>query len=126
MIAWMKEGKGATPASTGIKGDHLVGDYYVLYNNLFKKEVAHLVEQGIEKEVAEKQAPILLEAQELLRKWEANDDETIQLWKMMNAWVYEGFDVTFKKLGVDFDQFYYESNTYLYGKEVALKGLKNN
>jgi arginyl-tRNA synthetase len=126
MIAWVKEGKGATPASTGIKGDHLVGDYYVLYNNLFKKEVAHLVEQGIEKEVAEKQAPILLEAQELLRKWEANDEETIQLWKMMNAWVYEGFDVTFKKLGVDFDQFYYESNTYLSGKEVALKGLKNN
>jgi len=126
MIAWMKEGKGATPSSTGIKGDHLVGDYYVLYNNLFKKEVAHLVEQGIEKEVAEKQAPILLEAQELLRKWEANDEETIQLWKMMNAWVYEGFDVTFKKLGVDFDQFYYESNTYLSGKEVALNGLKNN
>ena len=126
MIAWVKEGKGATPASTGIKGDHLVGDYYVLYNNLFKKEVAHLVEQGIEKEVAEKQAPILLEAQELLRKWEANDEETIQLWKMMNAWVYEGFDVTFKKLGVDFDQFYYESNTYLSGKEVALNGLKNN
>lgn len=126
MIAWVKEGKGATPASTGIKGDHLVGDYYVLYNNLFKKEVAHLVEQGIEKELAEKQAPILLEAQELLRKWEANDEETIQLWKMMNAWVYEGFDVTFKKLGVDFDQFYYESNTYLSGKEVALKGLKNN
>jgi arginyl-tRNA synthetase len=126
MIAWVKEGKGATPASTGIKGDHLVGDYYVLYNNLFKKEVAHLVEQGIEKEVAEKQAPILLEAQELLRKWEANDEETIQLWKMMNAWVYEGFDVTFKKLGVDFDQFYYESNTYLSGKEVALKGLQNN
>lgn len=126
MIAWVKEGKGATPASTGIKGDHLVGDYYVLYNNLFKKEVAHLVEQGIEKELAEKQAPILLEAQELLRKWEANDEETIQLWKMMNAWVYEGFDVTFKKLGVDFDQFYYESNTYLSGKEVALKGLQNN
>jgi arginyl-tRNA synthetase len=126
MIAWMKEGNGATPASTGIKGDHLVGDYYVLYNNLFKKEVAHLVEQGIEKELAEKQAPILLEAQELLRKWEANDEDTIRLWKTMNAWVYEGFDVTFKKLGVDFDQFYYESNTYLSGKEVALNGLKNN
>ena len=126
MIAWMKEGNGATPTSTGIKGDHLVGDYYVLYNDLFKKEVAVLVEQGIEKEVAEKQAPILLEAQELLRKWEANDEDTIRLWKTMNTWVYEGFDVTFKKLGVDFDQFYYESNTYLSGKEVALKGLQNN
>jgi arginyl-tRNA synthetase len=126
MIAWMKEGNGATPTSKGIKGDHLVGDYYVLYNDLFKKEVAVLVEQGIEKEVAEKQAPILIEAQELLRKWEANDEDTIRLWKTMNAWVYEGFDVTFKKLGVDFDQFYYESNTYLSGKEVALNGLKNN
>jgi arginyl-tRNA synthetase len=126
MVAWMREGNGATPTSTGIKGDHLVGDYYVLYNDLFKKEVGVLVEQGLEKEVAEKQAPILIEAQELLRKWEANDEDTIQLWKTMNGWVYEGFDVTFKKLGVDFDKFYYESNTYLSGKEVALKGLKNN
>ena len=126
MVAWMREGTGATPTSTGIKGDHLVGDYYVLYNDLFKKEVGVLVEQGLEKEVAEKQAPILIEAQELLRKWEANDEDTIQLWKTMNGWVYEGFDVTFKKLGVDFDKFYYESNTYLSGKEVALKGLKNN
>jgi arginyl-tRNA synthetase len=126
MVAWIREGNGATPTSTGIKGDHLVGDYYVLYNDLFKKEVGVLVEQGLEKEVAEKQAPILIEAQELLRKWEANDEDTIQLWKTMNGWVYEGFDVTFKKLGVDFDKFYYESNTYLSGKEVALKGLKNN
>ena len=126
MVAWMREGNGATPTSTGIKGDHLVGDYYVLYNDLFKKEVGVLVEQGLEKEVAEKQAPILIEAQELLRKREANDEDTIQLWKTMNGWVYEGFDVTFKKLGVDFDKFYYESNTYLSGKEVALKGLKNN
>ena len=126
MVAWMREGNGATPTSTGIKGDHLVGDYYVLYNDLFKKELGVLVEQGLEKEVAEKQAPILIEAQELLRKWEANDEDTIQLWKTMNGWVYEGFDVTFKKLGVDFDKFYYESNTYLSGKEVALKGLKNN
>ncbi len=126
MVAWIREGNGATPTSTGIKGDHLVGDYYVLYNDLFKKELGVLVEQGLEKEVAEKQAPILIEAQELLRKWEANDEDTIQLWKTMNGWVYEGFDVTFKKLGVDFDKFYYESNTYLSGKEVALKGLKNN
>lgn len=126
MIAWMKQGNGATPSSTGIKGDHLVGDYYVLYNDLFKKEVEELVNQGIEKEVAEKQAPILLEAQDLLRKWEANDEATIALWKEMNGWVYEGFDVTFKKLGVDFDKFYYESNTYLSGKEVALNGLNKN
>ncbi|MBL7773384.1 MAG: arginine--tRNA ligase [Chitinophagaceae bacterium] len=123
MIAWMKFGNGATPQSTGVKGDHLVGDYYVLYNDTFKKEVEAMVTQGIEKEVAEKTAPILLEAQQLLRKWEAQDEETIKLWKQMNDWVYAGFDVSYQRLGVSFDKYYYESNTYLLGKSIIEQGL---
>lgn len=123
MIAWMKFGNGATPQSTGVKGDHLVGDYYVLYNDTFKKEVEAMVTQGIEKEVAEKSAPILLEAQQLLRKWEAQDEETIKLWKQMNDWVYAGFDVSYQRLGVSFDKYYYESNTYLLGKSIIEQGL---
>lgn len=126
MIAWMKFGNGATPETTNIKGDHLVGDYYVKFNDEFKKEVETLVQNGMEKELAEKQAPILLEAQQLLVKWESNDEGTISLWKKMNQWVYDGFFDTYKKLGVDFDKFYYESETYLSGKDVALKGLEKN
>lgn len=124
MIAWQRFADGVTPESAGVKGDHLVGDYYVKFNDAYKKEVADLVAEGMEKEKAEKEAPILKEAQELLRKWEANDPETVELWKKMNGWVYDGFDVTYKKMGVDFDKWYYESDTYLLGKEVVQKGLE--
>jgi len=123
MVAWQLVGQGATPESTGIKGDHLVGDYYVKYNDLYKEQVALLVADGMSQEEAEKKAPILLQAQDMLRLWEAGDSATIQLWKTMNDWVYDGFKVTYKKLGVDFDKMYYESNTYLSGKDIVLKGL---
>jgi arginyl-tRNA synthetase len=123
MIAWMRYANGATPESTGIKGDHLVGDYYVKFNDAYKAEVANLVAGGMEKEVAEKEAPIMKEAQELLRKWEAGDPEVYQLWETMNNWVYAGFKVSYTKLGVDFDKMYYESNTYLLGKEIVEEGL---
>lgn len=124
MIAWMKFGNGATPESTGIKGDHLVGDYYVRFNDAYKQEVTELIKNGVPEEAAAKQAPILLEAQDLLRKWEAGDPETINLWKTMNQWVYDGFTVSYKRLGVNFDKYYYESDTYLLGKDVALQGLE--
>ncbi len=124
MIAWQRYGKGATPENTGIKGDHLVGDYYVKFNEVYKAEVEELIQCGKDKEFAEKQAPILLAAQDLLRQWEAGDPETLSLWKQMNAWVYAGFDVTYKKLGVDFDKVYYESETYLLGKTIIEKGLE--
>lgn len=123
MLAWMKTGDGITPAQAGIKGDHLVGQYYVEFDKMYKTEIATLVAQGLTQEEAEKKAPSILEAQELLRKWEAGDEETIRIWKMMNGWVYEGFDVTYKKLGVQFDKFYYESNTYLLGKNIVADGL---
>ncbi|KAA5533578.1 arginine--tRNA ligase [Taibaiella lutea] len=124
MIAWMRYANDATPESTGIKGDHLVGDYYVMFNDVYKQEVADLIAQGKEKEVAEKEASILVDAQDLLRKWEAGDPEVYRLWQTMNNWVYAGFDVTYNKLGVDFDQMYYESNTYLLGKEIVQEGLE--
>jgi len=124
MIAWMRYADGATPASTGIKGDHLVGDYYVKFNDVYKEEVGQLVAAGKDKETAEKEAPIMLEAQELLRKWEAGDPEVYSLWQKMNGWVYEGFDITYRKLGIDFDKMYYESDTYLLGKEIVEEGLK--
>jgi len=123
MIAWMRYAEGATPESTGIKGDHLVGDYYVKFNDVYKQEVEALVAGGKEKAEAEKEAPIMLEAQELLRKWEAGDQEVYSLWQKMNNWVYDGFNVSYKKLGVDFDKMYYESDTYLLGKELVAKGL---
>lgn len=123
MLAWMKTGNGITPAQAGIKGDHLVGQYYVEFDKMYKAEIATLVAQGLSQEEAEKKAPSILEAQELLRKWEAGDEETIRIWKMMNGWVYEGFDVTYKKLGVQFDKFYYESSTYLLGKNIVADGL---
>ena len=124
MIAWMRYGNGATPESTGIKGDHLVGDYYVRFNDAYKQEVAELVAKGVDEATAEKEAPIMKEAQELLRKWEAGDKETYALWEQMNNWVYEGFRVSYKRLGVDFDKWYYESNTYLLGKSLVEEGLK--
>ncbi len=123
MYAWKQWGEGKTPESTGIKGDHLVGDFYVLFDKHYKKEIEELVATGVSKEEAEQTAPSIVAARELLRKWEAKDTETIELWSMMNQWVYAGFDVTYKELGVDFDQIYYESETYLVGKDEVLRGL---
>ena len=124
MSAWLKFGEGKTPESTGLKGDKLVGNYYVKFDQEYKKEIGILVAEGKSEEEAKKQAPILLEAQEMLRKWEAGDQETVTLWKKMNEWVYKGFDQSYKELGVDFDTNYFESNTYLLGKEVVADGLK--
>ncbi len=124
MLAWQRLGEGETPESTGLKGDKLVGNYYVAYDKAYKAEVAKMISEGVEKEVAEKKAPILLEAQRMLRKWEAGDKEVVNLWKVMNGWVYKGFDETYKNLGVDFDQLYYESDTYLLGKDVVADGLE--
>ena len=125
MLAWKLFGNGETPENTGLKGDKLVGNYYVKFDLEFKKEIASLVAQGKTEEAAKKEAPILLEAQNMLLKWEAGDKEVVALWKMMNAWVYEGFDATYKNLGVDFDCYYYESDTYLLGKEFVAEGLKS-
>ncbi|USD25976.1 arginine--tRNA ligase [Flagellimonas marinaquae] len=124
MLAWQKFGEGETPESSGLKGDHLVGKYYVAFDKVYKEEITGLVDKGISKERAEKEAPILLEAQEMLRKWEAGDDEVVHLWKKMNGWVYDGFDITYKNLGVDFDTLYYESDTYLLGRDVVKDGLE--
>ncbi|SDQ49924.1 arginine--tRNA ligase [Flagellimonas zhangzhouensis] len=124
MLAWQKFGEGETPETSGLKGDHLVGKYYVAFDKAYKEQIAELVAAGTEKEKAEKEAPILLEAQEMLRKWEAGDDEVVTLWKKMNGWVYEGFDTTYKNLGVDFDTLYYESDTYLLGRDVVKDGLE--
>ncbi len=126
MLAWKKWGNNETPESSGIKGDHLVGKYYVEFDKQYKIEVARLIELGKSKEEAEKNATILLEVQDMLRKWEAGDEEVLSLWKMMNGWVYSGFDITYKKLGVDFDKIYYESNTYLLGKDIIEVGLQKN
>ncbi|APQ17982.1 arginine--tRNA ligase [Maribacter hydrothermalis] len=124
MVAWQKFGNGETPESTGLKGDKLVGNYYVAFDKAYKEEITELVASGKEQKVAEKEAPILLEAQEMLLKWESGDEETVALWKTMNDWVYQGFEVTYKNLGVDFDTLYYESDTYLLGKDVVAEGLK--
>lgn len=124
MIAWMRYAQGATPESTGIKGDHLIGDYYVRFNDVYKEEVQAMVADGMSKEQAEKEAPIMKDAQDLLRKWEAGDKEVYALWEQMNQWVYQGFEVTYNRLGLDFDKMYYESNTYLLGKAVVEKGLE--
>ncbi len=123
MLAWQKFGNGETPASSGLKGDKLVGKYYVAFDKAYKQEIDALIQEGMPKEEAEKKAPILLEAQEMLRAWEQGDDAVISLWKTMNQWVYDGFAVTYKNLGVDFDQYYYESNTYLLGKDIVEDGL---
>ena len=124
MLAWQKFGNGETPESSGLKGDHLAGKYYVKFDQEYKKQIAGLVDEGMSEEEAKKQAPILLEAQEMLRKWEAKDPEVMELWHKMNGWVYEGFDETYKNLGVSFDKNYYESETYLLGKKVVEEGLK--
>ncbi|MFN3941233.1 MAG: arginine--tRNA ligase [Flavobacterium sp.] len=124
MLAWQKFGNGETPISSGLKGDHLVGKYYVAFDKAYKEEVNALMQQGKTEEEAKKTAPILLEAQEMLRKWEANDTSVVELWKTMNGWVYEGFNQTYTNIGVDFDSYYYESNTYLLGKEVVQFGLE--
>lgn len=124
MLAWKKFGANETPESSGLKGDKLVGNYYVKFDKAYKEEQSYLVAQGKTQEEAEKQAPLLLEAQDMLRKWEAGDDEVVSLWKMMNGWVYEGFEQTYKNLGVDFDSYYFESNTYLLGKDNIEEGLK--
>lgn len=125
MLAWQKFGKDETPESTEMKGDHFVGKYYVIFDQKYKEEIKELIEKGHTEEEAKKQAPLLLEAQKLLKKWEENDSETVALWKKMNNWVYEGFEKTYSDLGVDFDKNYYESETYILGKEFVLKGLKD-
>lgn len=124
MLAWKKWGNGATPESTGKKGDHLIGDFYVLFDKHYKAELKDLMAKGMTEEEAEKASPLMQEAREMLRKWEQKDPEIRQLWEMMNSWVYAGFDETYKRMGVDFDKIYYESNTYLEGKEKVLEGLE--
>ena len=124
MLAWQKWGNGETPESSGLKGDHLVGKYYVIFDKEYKKEIDALKAQGITEEEAKKSAPLIKEAQNMLQQWEAGDVDVIALWEKMNGWVYKGFDVTYKNLGVDFDKFYYESNTYLLGKDTINEGLE--
>ena len=123
MLAWQLYGGGETPASTGMKGDHLVGKYYVEFDKHYKAQIKELISQGMSEDEAKKKAPIMQQAQEMLRRWEAKDPEVYKLWQMMNGWVYEGFDVTYKALGVDFDKVYYESQTYLLGKSLVQEGL---
>ena len=123
MLAWLKFGNGETPESSGKKGDHLIGDYYVRFDKEYKAQIAELMAAGKDEETAKREAPLMLEAQEMLRKWEANDPEVRGLWARMNEWVYAGFDETYKRLGVSFDKIYYESNTYLEGKSEVEKGL---
>lgn len=124
MVAWQRFGKGETPESTGMKGDKLVGKYYVLFDKAYKEEIAQLIAEGKSKEVAEREAPIFLEAQQMLRLWEQGDADTLALWKQMNQWVYDGFEVTYRNLGVSFDRNYYESETYLLGKDIVQHGLE--
>jgi len=124
MLAWQKFGNAETPQSSGLKGDKLVGKYYVAFDKAYKEEISQLIAKGKTEEEAKKQAPIILEAQKMLLDWEAGDEKVIQLWKTMNQWVYDGFAITYKNLGVDFDKYYYESNTYLLGKDVVQIGLE--
>ena len=124
MLAWQKFGGGETPASSGMKGDHLVGKYYVEFDRHYKAEIGELVAQGQSEEEAKRNAPIMREAQEMLRRWEAKEPETYALWETMNGWVYDGFDKTYAALGIDFDKIYYESQTYLLGKELVEEGLR--
>lgn len=124
MVAYKHFGNGETPKSSGIKGDHLAGKYYVIFDKEHKKQTRELIEKGLGEEESKKNAPIMLEAQEMLRLWEAGEKEVVDLWKTMNSWVYDGFNVTYKKMGVDFDKFYYESDTYLLGKNIVAEGFK--
>ena len=125
MLAWERFGNGETPESTGLKGDKLVGNYYVKFDQEYKKQIHDLISKGSSEDDAKKQAPILIEAQNMLLKWEAGDEDVVALWEKMNGWVYEGFAQSYKNLGVDFDTLYYESNTYLLGKEFITEGLKS-
>lgn len=125
MLAWQKFGNGETPASSGLKGDHLVGKYYVVFDKEYKKEIEALKAEGQTEDEAKKNAPLMVETQEMLRQWEANDEAVVSLWKTMNGWVYEGFAYTYKQLGVDFDKYYYESDTYLLGKDIIQEGLNS-
>ena len=124
MLAWLKWGNGVTPESAGKKGDHLIGDFYVLFDKHYKAEVKELVEKGMSQEEAEKQAPLIVEAHDMLRRWEAGDPEVRALWEKMNSWVYAGFDETYRRMGVSFDKIYYESDTYLVGRDTVLDGLE--
>jgi arginyl-tRNA synthetase len=124
MIAYQRFGAGATPESEGLKGDHLAGKYYVLFEKHYREEIKQLEAEGVTNEVAKKQAPLMLEAQQMLQQWEAGDEEVMALWHRMNGWVYEGFNATYANIGVDFDKFYYESGTYLLGKERVEEGLQ--
>jgi arginyl-tRNA synthetase len=126
MLAWKKFGNGETPQSTGLKGDHLVGKYYVLFEKEYKIQIDNLMLNGMDEIMAKKSAPLIREAREMLLKWEAGDKEVVDLWKMMNSWVYSGFEETYKKLGVDFDKIYYESDTYKIGKDIVISALKEN
>jgi arginyl-tRNA synthetase len=126
MIAWEKYAGGATPESTGMKGDHFVGDYYVMFGNELKKQVEERIAAGVPRELAEKDAPLMKEAQQMLVDWEAGDPETLALWRKMNSWVYAGFDITYRRIGSDFDKIYYESETYLLGKDLVEAGLRKN
>ena len=124
MLAWQKFGKAETPESSGLKGDHLVGKYYVAFDKAYKEQIQELISEGKDKEVAEKEATILVEAKEMLRNWESGDDKVVALWKKMNGWVYEGFETTYRNMGVNFDTLYYESDTYLLGRDVVKDGLE--
>ena len=126
MLAYQMWGNNETPESAGLKGDHLIGKYYVLFDKAYKEEIVQLESQGKDKETAKKEAPLILEAQAMLKKWEEGDNETVELWERLNSWVYQGFDETYKKLGVSFDKFYYESDTYLLGKDIVKEGLEKN
>jgi len=126
IVAWLHYGENSGPSDHDEKGDFFVGKYYVLFDKIYKKQISELINNGEHKSFAEKNAPIFLEAQDLLLKWESGDKEVIALWKKMNSWVYEGFEKTYNDLGVNFDSYYYESNTYLLGKDIISKGLKNN
>ncbi len=126
MLAWQKFGNGETPESSGMKGDHLVGKYYVLFEKNYKSQIERLMSEGMTEEEAKNASPLMRETRDMLLKWEAGDSEVVSLWKTMNSWVYAGFDETYHKMGVDFDKIYYESDTYKVGKEIVLKALKDN
>lgn len=124
MVAYQHFGNGETPDSSGLKGDHLAGKYYVIFDQKYKEQIAELKDRGQSEDEAKKNAPLFLEAQEMLRKWEANDEEVVSLWKQMNTWVYAGFEKTYERMGVSFDKYYYESDTYLLGKDIVIEGLE--
>lgn len=124
MVAWQKWGEGITPEKAGVKGDKLVGDFYVKFDQEYKKEIAQLVSEGMSQDEAKEKAPLINQAREMLRKWEARDTEVLSMWEMMNKWVYSGFDITYRRLGIEFDKIYYESNTYMRGKSIVLENLE--